>query len=737
MRTIEISDFSGGLYEATAPSDYRENQWSQLKGFILENENVLISQFPLQSVGTATGFREVAGITARDGFKFLVGIKTDLTVWYTEAHGTGASVATVNGSTWTAMPNINLGGNLMLRNDNMQFLGEMTSRYPSTAQTDFPLSPALLISQAVVTDGGIPSQTLTDYNVVIIAEAFNKIGAYHYRKNVTYGVTQRETSSGTATLNLNGSHLFRNGDSITITGVAAAYNGTFTITGISADRNYTKISYVTGGANEALTSSTGSVTGTVGSIYPGYTPAMPSNVTATQSGTDVIVAWTNEASGSDATIRGYNIYDGDEVFIATVTGFATTYTYTGTANGAIVQPFNNYGITPLDAIGGVTAPAPGIIPKANVSAYWGGQLVLADIEYFKDPTVLDQNVPLTNRVASRIRNGIWFSNPNTIDTFDPLAVFTVGTPETTIMSLVVVPQGLLIFTFNTNDGSGLFLLRGSSIGLVSEEEVVLNSTLELIRSDVSTYIRQDEVRGYPGSGITARRVANWPVTGTVVFLDDVGKVMQTNGQDVAQLDQYAMAFDGVQPARSPSLATVGNYLFMRRNSKLFCMRDLEGKGAWTEMDYAGSSPRAMIGFDNCLYYVDQNGQVYRYVVYPAGAINNDRGKFNNDATFALSVATRPVGDANRFNKQFWHRVGVRAYGGPSGQIISMESFAASSLISGSVYVDNTIQPVTTRFEKVYPMHGPSEEACVRFTFQGYVVIEGITFYVHGGQQRRL
>jgi hypothetical protein len=67
----------------------------------------------------------------------------------------------------------------------------------------------------------------------------------------------------------------------------------------------------------------------------------------------------------------------------------------------------------------------------------------------------------------------------------------------------------------------------------------------------------------------------------------------------------------------------------------------------------------------------------------------------------------------------------------------MESFAASSLISGSVYVDNTIQPVTTRFEKVYPMHGPSEEACVRFTFSGYVVIEGITFYVHGGQQRRL
>ena len=54
MRTVDNTNFSGGIHEATAPSDFTDRQWTALKGFYLKDETRLKTQWPLQSIGSET-----------------------------------------------------------------------------------------------------------------------------------------------------------------------------------------------------------------------------------------------------------------------------------------------------------------------------------------------------------------------------------------------------------------------------------------------------------------------------------------------------------------------------------------------------------------------------------------------------------------------------------------------------------------------------------------------------------
>lgn len=101
MQKVTIKDFSGGIQESTVPDDFTERQWAQLKGIIPSSELNFESQWPIQTVGlSATNFQAVYPLICSAG-TFLVGIKTDGTIWWCTAPVSTAAYTVANAVTWT------------------------------------------------------------------------------------------------------------------------------------------------------------------------------------------------------------------------------------------------------------------------------------------------------------------------------------------------------------------------------------------------------------------------------------------------------------------------------------------------------------------------------------------------------------------------------------------------------------------------------------------------------------
>ena len=101
-----------------------------------------------------------------------------------------------------------------------------------------------------------------------------------------------------------------------------------------------------------------------------------------------------------------------------------------------------------------------------------------------------------------------------------------------------------------------------------------------------------------------------------------------------------------------------------------------------------------------------------------------------------------MGEPARYEKQSWHRIGLRAKGASVGTptLKSITSYAGSPLIGTPISYVTTFSPAKTigpRFEVVVPAHGPSIEACAKMVMTGSVEIEAINFYVHGKKPQRL
>lgn len=722
MKVIDITNFSGGIHEAFAPVDFTERQWTTLKGFFLKDETRIVTQWPLQRVGTETNFREIKQLTAADGTNYIVGIKTNGEIWAATAPSNGTVFGTTNSTAWTRLTSSN-GDATVVADANDHFLCETTLQVSSVASGK--ALPALLINQSE-TIGGLQSPLL------VWANTSSSIGVYRVIKTNTHYTTLRAITSNVATVTMSTKHIFRVGDTVTIANLGTDYNGTRTITSIPSRYS---ITFATAGANEGSTADVdGTVLGSTAAVYPGYAPSAPSNVTNAQSGGNVVVTWTNEYSGS-ADIIGYKVYSNAGTLLTTTTGgIVTTVTFAGTAtDGAVVRPYNAYGDTPFDAEGGAVVPATGFIPRANVGTIWSGQLILGDIEYYNNNDDITLGNELISSNSAKVRNGIWFSNPLSLMQFDPLAELNVGNPDTIISNFTVLPQGLLVTTKSNTNDSGIFLLRGSNAGLILNEELVLNFTLELIRGGMSTPIGSVN----PGNISTL-----WPAVGTVVFFDNKSLVWQTNTQDVIQLDQYG-AIPPTAYTSTDNMISWDRYLFCQRDARLIVMREFGDEGSWTEMVLPTSLKAvSMCEVGNSVYFIgsgDGNSYVWRFVLYPTGSAANEYGKANG-TDLDLTIVTRPVGEPDRFEKKYWHRIGFRAYGGTGATLKSIESWNGTTLANtNSSLLTTTFSPaktITARFEQVVPAHGPSVEAAARITMTGYVEVEAVTFYVHGKSPKR-
>lgn len=82
MRPVRLSDFTGGLSEVLAAEDFARDAVAKAKGFVLDTTVSIRSQWALRSFD-GSDFVAIRGFVSEG--EYLVGIKDDGTVWWTEA----------------------------------------------------------------------------------------------------------------------------------------------------------------------------------------------------------------------------------------------------------------------------------------------------------------------------------------------------------------------------------------------------------------------------------------------------------------------------------------------------------------------------------------------------------------------------------------------------------------------------------------------------------------------------
>ena len=106
MQRIDLTDFAGGINEQFAADNFTARQWSRLRGFVMDTDQTLRTQWSAQSVGGSTaitsGVRSVAGFTGSSA-SYLVALANDGYLWYATAPSDTANFGTANAVTWTKL----------------------------------------------------------------------------------------------------------------------------------------------------------------------------------------------------------------------------------------------------------------------------------------------------------------------------------------------------------------------------------------------------------------------------------------------------------------------------------------------------------------------------------------------------------------------------------------------------------------------------------------------------------
>jgi hypothetical protein len=106
MQRIDLLDFSGGISEQYSIDGFTNRQWSKIKGFILDSDYTLRSQWPLQSIGElGINVKAISGFTGSSN-TYLVAIDTSGYVWTATAPSNTANYTTTNAVSWTKQTTI-------------------------------------------------------------------------------------------------------------------------------------------------------------------------------------------------------------------------------------------------------------------------------------------------------------------------------------------------------------------------------------------------------------------------------------------------------------------------------------------------------------------------------------------------------------------------------------------------------------------------------------------------------
>jgi hypothetical protein len=736
VEKFELSDFSGGQQERFSAADFKPNEWARLKGFVVEDDRTIRSQWSIQDIGTWS----TLGLTSDESRRAsaLAGLTTSSGVDYLFA--------------WVqaAMP-FPYGD---IENGEIQW--SLVYKRVSYRNAEPQIQGNPYINYTQYWNNKTLDDTTTDWQYVRKSD-----GSIVQYTNIYHTAGPRFICT-------------------------VPY---YEATGVSTTA-------ILVNCTPANSSSTNSFLLYEGSGYSGspivvkeYTNVLPSATSDTDSNGDgvldnggALVVSSNIMPKANVGVwwRGQLILGDVEYFsnpVAVEAAHAEAYDlYVGVykdwlaardaykaANGQTAS----YPITAPTAIATIQ-PNRGTDYIALYKTY-----ILAWKAKFLENKATSSNVgfptapsPTTNGTLKRYRNGIWFSQPGTVDQFHPFA-FTadVCPPDAQIVGFVPVEDGLLVITTSTTKDA-VILLRGTSLGYMADDEAVINVRIETVKGAIGSKTLD--------SAISPSRASYWPQNAAAVYIGRDGGAYATNGNQIIKLD----TFRATEPVQTPNLEYEGlafmsfismlssgnlpthdqvyafkDYIFLSRGLRWYVAKQLgDGSFAWSELVYPFLNnaplrniiPRHMLDLGGNIYFIGFDSRVYRLKTSDTESdLSTIRGSITTAGSTTypdLTLSTATLQGDDNYAKSFWHRVGVRVkqtYNSTTGTLKSIIVRDTPALAVSSNSTLTTLNTtVVERGELVAPTQGPSVEFSADIVFTGDVMVEGVTVYKHGKVPRR-
>ena len=283
MKKLVLTDFTGGMIQRVSPEDYATGEWGLLKGLIPEDDKRVRSQWGIQYVGGVTetwlepaalgGLANTSHMVSvyplqSGGRVYLIGIKQDGTVWWAPSPEIIAEQA--------ANPELNA----------------------TYSQSESVVWQRIVVAQ---NQGYIANEPYNEQpNIYVESNPDYRficdvpLEVYKYTKRSTpYSqyeapVTHYERSGTTARIWFAGTHYFKVGDSINVTGVITALNNHHTVTLISNTTSNYWVEYTT--TSSATVSKTAlSPNGNCVNYWPDFTRDEVSDQTIIDDETGVVI----------------------------------------------------------------------------------------------------------------------------------------------------------------------------------------------------------------------------------------------------------------------------------------------------------------------------------------------------------------------------------------------------------------------------------------------------------------
>lgn len=816
MQKITINDFSGGIQESTVPDDFTSRQWAELKGIIPSSELNFESQWAIQTVGTsATSFQAVYPLISSAG-TFLVGIKTDGTIWWCASPAVTATYTTANAVSWsqlTQAENYNAAGSAkesIPSNTDYKFICAVPlqaykyAKTPDNADLDNPskdtysgsvielASAVLLHSTTVNGSADVNTQKAVVVYVDTSGPSVKAIVFPHFRRAPMHDsvagdfIKAKVDEAGTLVdfpTWLSGTSPFRafhpytyldqNATLLPGRGVipranVGAMKGSLLLLGDiewrsdqAGEATYQADAYLLDTGNNNTFGTT-----TKQAVWPANIPTY-SRVIFNEGGGiayvkddgGIAASVTNKvASAGTATIttaasHGYTT--GDKVDLSNVDAALNgTHTITGTP---AVTTFTIATSATIASTPVTNGNAYAYNYRVEVGAYqtlpnsWTAVHIAATANDTKVKAVSNLNTAyylLNDGNTGPHRGGIYFSTGGDIDMFDPRAVLVPGKTDVAVAGLHVIDDTVIVITTAGSGQDGVHRIRG-----------YLSRVIQYGGTSDPTAIRIELIRGGVGAPRRTTKVhknysAIWSEAGVVVFIDRLGGVWYTNGQDCDRLDRFG--------PRTPSAATeddhvaeLGKHLFVWRDGRLLCFTIMasdqeagSGSGCWTELVLTRSNGtpfgiRSMVGARNELFFVAADtGNVMR--MSPSGP-SAERGKIDN-SNITITVSTLTAGEVSDHKRTNWHKFGM-TFSTPTSCTVGtvrVQSTGALNISGSAVFPD--VQYLTTLNRSfsdkgilgefiVNAGIGPQAACSATVTFTGYVQLQSASFWVSGQTPR--
>jgi hypothetical protein len=699
MQKITMSNYAGGIQEASGPNDFSDRQWAQLKGFIPESDAAFESQWACQRIGGTGDFQFVIPIPSTAG-TFLVGVKAPGapaagTIWWAKAPASNDTYVDAGNVVWT------------------QFVTAQNRGY-SRGNNDPAAQPVIPI---------LPNEnyrfiTYLSFPAYKFVKQPTTDNGYFYPRDSNAGTTNPK--SPLPAILLHGRRPRGSAFSFQTVKQQAI------IVYIDVEAN--------GGAGQPFVAT-----------FPNWRRMYQRTDRPPGTGS----FWTGPTSPTSPKFAEYPL---GSLTVATPT-FNTRYPSVLTpAQSPTLLPNDNTDHHPYSHVteDGALAPGRGVIPRGNVGTMLNELLVIGDIEWSDEdsfraqgqstdgPTTYSNGVnyfSMRDENTSPHRSSFYFSLGD-VDQFDPRGVLSAGGTGTTILGMHQLGDQLIIITEAGAESDGVVVYRGSIEEAVnySRDANPFAFEREVIMGGIGGFARDDSQVGHRAFSTL------WGETNTVVFVDDMGSVWAINGETGDRLDRY-----GPLPPRRGSadnhVAAVGKHLFVWRDERLLCFTALDASddqafGCWTELIPPSANVRSMYGANEELYFIS-NGEVWRYT--KAGP-RSERGHLHGQPA-DLIVSTRTIGEPDELSRKHWHRFSVTFETIGGGELVSLKSRNTSARADATATATHTVtvnKAVTDGEGRVIVPAGIGSQTLVSGTaiFRGDIRLQEFAFWFTGGNPAR-